>query len=486
MKNCIKKLRNTFKPSNDEQAVPLSEISDDKVENAAGNNEQHCDENCQQAVFQTLDNIIHGQYELAFDRDNANNDISRSVVAMLDSINKNHREQLNSTVQLSMQASSSFSYVSFVTADSREISQVVSTISSAIEQLNVSINQIAHATEQVSQEADNAKQVSQTGLQSTQKALASMKNIQESVSSALERVEKLTTASEQIGSILEVIEDIANKTNLLALNATIEAARAGEAGKGFAVVANEVKGLSSQTASATEQIREQIAEIRRHVKNIGEAINTTDSTVGEGSQIMEEVGNSINEVVSRIDTVAQNIAETSSNVSEQTTATQEVARSVSIVQDKTQRNRDNAEKTLDAVTASEKILTENFKQLEAMKIPGAVVEFAKSDHYAWKRKLAEMVLGRGDLTASELKDHHACRLGKWYDNITEERFKNHPVFAKIEEPHSRVHAHGRKMAELFEQGDRLGAMQEYEEMDKASHDVVALLNELSQISSEDE
>ena len=75
-------------------------------------------------------------------------------------------------------------------------------------------------------------------------------------------VKTLNEASSQIGDLLTIIRDIAEKTNLLALNATIEAARAGEAGKGFAVVASEVKALANQTAKATEDIEHHIQLIQ--------------------------------------------------------------------------------------------------------------------------------------------------------------------------------------------------------------------------------
>ena len=84
------------------------------------------------------------------------------------------------------------------------------------------------------------------------------------------QIAELSQSADRIGEIIKMISGVAAQTNLLALNATIEAARAGEAGRGFAVVASEVKSLASQTAKATDDISEQIAEIQMVA---GEAID---------------------------------------------------------------------------------------------------------------------------------------------------------------------------------------------------------------------
>ena len=119
-------------------------------------------------------------------------------------------------------------------------------------------------------------------------------------------VQGLAKSAGRIGEVVGLINTIAAQTNLLALNATIEAARAGEAGRGFAVVASEVKTLASQTAKATEEISEQIADIQ---KVAGEAI---DAIKGIGSIIGE-----VNEVATAIAAAVQ----------EQGAATQEITRS---------------------------------------------------------------------------------------------------------------------------------------------------------------
>ena len=119
-------------------------------------------------------------------------------------------------------------------------------------------------------------------------------------------VQGLAQSAGRIGEVVGLINTIAAQTNLLALNATIEAARAGEAGRGFAVVASEVKSLASQTAKATEEISEQIADIQKVAGEAIDAIKNIGGIIGE-----------VNEVATAIAAAVQ----------QQGAATQEITRS---------------------------------------------------------------------------------------------------------------------------------------------------------------
>ncbi len=133
-------------------------------------------------------------------------------------------------------------------------------------------------------------------------------------------VQGLAQSAGRIGEVVGLINTIAQQTNLLALNATIEAARAGEAGRGFAVVASEVKSLASQTAKATEDISEQIADIQ---KVAGEAINAIQAIGG---------------IIGEVNEVATAIA---AAVQEQGAATQEITRSTQYAAQGTRNVSDN-------------------------------------------------------------------------------------------------------------------------------------------------
>lgn len=123
---------------------------------------------------------------------------------------------------------------------------------------------------------------------------------------------ELGDASGEIGSVISLIEEIAEKTNLLALNATIEAARAGEAGKGFAVVASEVKDLASQTAKATDQITGQVNAMQSATDGAVKAVEAITATVEQISQAAVAIEAAVEEQSASISEISRNSEEAAS------------------------------------------------------------------------------------------------------------------------------------------------------------------------------
>jgi len=191
---------------------------------------------------------------------------------------------------------------------------------------------VAMAASAAEQLAGSISEISRQVTESTRitaQASAAMET-SDSLSRALQK------AATHIGSVLDLINEIAAQTNLLALNATIEAARAGNAGKGFTVVASEVKGLASQTAGATGEIETQVASIQQAADQSVSAIQMLSS------------------IVSQLREVAQGIA---AAVEEQQLATGEIARSVQQAADHTNHVASNMSEVAEAVALTSRVAT---------------------------------------------------------------------------------------------------------------------------------
>ncbi len=142
-------------------------------------------------------------------------------------------------------------------------------------------------------------------------AMSAVDVLADQVASAADMIEQLATQGAEIGTVLEVINGIAEQTNLLALNAAIEAARAGEQGRGFAVVADEVRTLATRTQQSTEEIRTMIDGLQGGTRKAAEAMSRGRDQAREGVELTEqavealaELAGSLNEIHGEVDAIA--------------------------------------------------------------------------------------------------------------------------------------------------------------------------------------
>lgn len=429
-----------------------------------------------QALVACIDAIIDGRLDV--ERPAPQDPLSIAIGRLLDRLASSASRDLDRIVNLSIQGSETAISTAHLLAASREIDHRTQSLAAAGEELVASIAQIRATAQTASADAAEMRASAEQGMSTAETASAAMSRVGVTANLASEKIIALNEASEAIGTIVGSIDAIAKQTNLLALNATIEAARAGEAGKGFAVVATEVKSLSQQTSHATVDIRSRIDQLRLDIHTIVAAMSDCTKAAEESRGVVASLGGAMAGVGQQVSSVTSGMAEISGILNQQTDASREIAQGISSIADMTEQSVKQVVAISDQLDTVHTLVGEEIQTISTFSFDNQIPRLAKADHVIWKKRLADMAVGRTALKSDELADHHSCRLGKWYYSDASRDSRDHRAFALLEKPHALVHQHGKQAAKLFAAGDLPGALQEIQQVETASKDVLHLLDEL--------
>ena len=225
-----------------------------------------------------------------------------------------------------------------IAAGAQEQSRNVISTTAMVTEMANKIDAMAEGMDTVKQAAEQNGVVAVNGGKSVEKTVNGMLKVKDAVFETAQRIHDLREQSQKIGEIVQVIDDIAEQTNLLALNAAIEAARAGEHGKGFAVVADEVRKLAERSGKATKEIADLINNIQRGTKVAVESMQTGTKEVEEGVNLAQEAGQSLNEIVDGVKTSGENVHKIMGLINEVLNSSQEVSKAVDNVAAITEEN----------------------------------------------------------------------------------------------------------------------------------------------------
>jgi methyl-accepting chemotaxis protein len=216
-------------------------------------------------------------------------------------------------------------------------------VASAMNQMTKTILDNSKNAGRAAETARKARAAAEQGGQIVEQTIGGMKGIAEVVRTSAGTIQNLGKSSDQIGEIIQVIDDIADQTNLLALNAAIEAARAGEHGRGFAVVADEVRKLAEQTTKATKEIADMIKRIQSETQDAVQSMVQATHQVDSGISLADRAGLSLHEIVQISQEVTEMVHQIAVASEQQSTTSSQISRNVESIATVTQETAAGSE-----------------------------------------------------------------------------------------------------------------------------------------------
>lgn len=307
------------------------------------------------------------------------------------------------------------------------------------------INHISHVVQDAISYVDHAVETSNTSVNNMNASIAIVNQSFEDINAINDMVQAFKVNTAKINEIIDIVKNIAGQTNLLSLNASIEAARAGEAGRGFGVVATEVKNLAESTKKSTEDIANYIAQLQKDIDQLVITIDHTSEQIKRGNSGVQHSIHDVGQVHTYLQTIGTQINQISDQVTNQTNATNQFSLSIDEVSKQSNLLNNHCigvgelmfkvSRTVDGVRSKIARFNSHLSTSEW-------IDVFKTDHLVYTWRLFNHIYHFEDLKLSNINNPNTCKLGNWYNSITDPAITNHPTFKNIKLYHEKLHEKG--------------------------------------------
>lgn len=304
---------------------------------------------------------ISGNYNGYYEKLKQNiNTLAESLNSALTEVALNTETVLQTTKEISSSSEQ-------MAAGAQEQTQQAAEVAHSVEEMTRTIMENSKNASMAAETAKGSGDKAIEGGSAVKNTLEGMIRIAQVVEKSASMVEELGKNSDQIGEIIQVINDIADQTNLLALNAAIEAARAGEQGRGFAVVADEVRKLAERTTKATKEIAQMIQQIQNDTHKAVSAMKEGTVEVNEGKKLAEKAGGVLEQIIFGSEKVTDIAVQVAAASEEQSASAEQISKNVEAISNVTREttigieHMAHAAEDLDRMTSSLQELVGRFK-----------------------------------------------------------------------------------------------------------------------------
>ncbi|WOV84785.1 methyl-accepting chemotaxis protein [Sporosarcina jeotgali] len=353
----------------------------------------------------------------------------------------------------------------------------------ATAEMTMSIAEVATTSARISEKTTDSVQYASDSKKTIERAIRQILQTEQGITLISDTFAKLQKRVTDIEQVVELINSIANQTNLLALNASIEAARAGEHGKGFAVVAQEVRKLAENTVAALDVASDNVSYLKTYANDVSTSITETTSSIHSATNEANESLTMLHSIVNAIEEIHADITNTAALSEQQALSIDQIASRMGHIN----KNQENIHTFS---TSTSNAVYELSQELNAFRLntvaatntelsSRALLQLSKADHILWKWRIYNMLLGLETIRPEDVGSKLGCRLGKWYTNEDVARTLGHlPAYKELDQHHGDVHEFAKSAAVHYGQGNLQAAENDLKQIEKASTEVLRLLDEL--------
>jgi twitching motility protein PilJ len=232
-----------------------------------------------------------------------------------------------------------------------------------------SVEEVSGNAERCADVARHSVEVAHKGGEAVRRTIAGMNTIRETIQDTSKRIKRLGESSQEIGNIVELIEEIAEQTNILALNASIEASRAGEASRGFAVVADEVQKLAERSTNATKKIEVLVSTIQSDTNEAVVSMERSTTDVVGGALLAENAGAALDEIEQVSHQIASLVQNISGSAKEQTVAAGAITKNMQVLREISAKANESTTATSGAISKLSELASQLRRTVAGFTLP---------------------------------------------------------------------------------------------------------------------